>query len=377
MSEVLEVLCQEPDTGVSATVCIEGGSSVRELALELRSQLRLPRVPALFAHLNSDQTERLSAKTIVIDGLATLPDDIAIAEVVSGLVHPSLPIYFRTLEVGGNELFDLRTLRVSQGGTDVARLQLSKVTVGGIGLLGSDIAFDLAVCGVGTLDLIDNGYVDWLNVYRQTLYTRRDVYKLKTTAASQRLREMGGIRVKSWPIVVPSWRGTESRESAFEATRQLRKVMKTSQVVIGSFDNFSSRALLQLLALEQGKHFISASAEGNFGQITVFPPGGSLCYCCGRPDPREFRWYDGGACTLAPRHVQKIVSSLASKLVTDCIQGKAIQFNELSFNGGTLEIKATERTGTKNCWMCGKSGFASRATKYGVESALDWLVPPT
>jgi molybdopterin/thiamine biosynthesis adenylyltransferase len=68
-----------------------------------------------------------------------------------------------------------------------ARLKQARVTVLGLGGLGSYVALALAAAGVGDMLLVDDDTVELHNLNRQVLYTETDVGCRKTEAAARRL----------------------------------------------------------------------------------------------------------------------------------------------------------------------------------------------
>src|SRR5439155_3735307 len=70
------------------------------------------------------------------------------------------------------------------------RLREAKVTVLGLGGLGSWIAMNLAAIGVGDLVLVDHDRVELMNLNRQVLYTENDIGRSKVEAAAERLAQV-------------------------------------------------------------------------------------------------------------------------------------------------------------------------------------------
>jgi molybdopterin/thiamine biosynthesis adenylyltransferase len=85
------------------------------------------------------------------------------------------------------------------------RLKQAKVTVLGVGGLGSFVALALASAGVGDLLIVDNDIVEPSNLNRQVLYTERDLGGRKCEAAARRLAEINPhVRVEPLDLKVSS-----------------------------------------------------------------------------------------------------------------------------------------------------------------------------
>ena len=76
--------------------------------------------------------------------------------------------------------------------------------IGGIGLLGNEIAYNLATLGIGKLTILDKGEVDWYNIYRQMLFSSRNyVYHSKVKIAKKELENFGNIEIIDLNSEVP------------------------------------------------------------------------------------------------------------------------------------------------------------------------------
>ena len=80
--------------------------------------------------------------------------------------------------------------QIGRDGT--ARLRASRVTVLGVGALGSSVAEYLVRAGVGAITLVDRDVVELTNLQRQGLYAERDVGLPKAEAAARRLAAIDG-----------------------------------------------------------------------------------------------------------------------------------------------------------------------------------------
>jgi molybdopterin-synthase adenylyltransferase len=70
-----------------------------------------------------------------------------------------------------------------------ARLKNVKVTLLGLGGLGSHILYDLAALGVQHIKAVDFDRIELSNLNRQILYNKTDIGKLKTEVAKKRMKE--------------------------------------------------------------------------------------------------------------------------------------------------------------------------------------------
>ncbi len=70
------------------------------------------------------------------------------------------------------------------------RLRESRVTIVGVGGVGSATALGLAAAGVGHLRLVDSDRVEVSNLNRQLMFGTRDVGRLKVEVAAEKLRDL-------------------------------------------------------------------------------------------------------------------------------------------------------------------------------------------
>jgi molybdopterin/thiamine biosynthesis adenylyltransferase len=364
----MKVLCQDPGLNTSVYLEVAEDATIRDLAKILTERLELDSPPAFYAYLRSDAVQQYKNIAVVEDDRVDLPDDTPVRELLRDLRHKSLPIYFSTLSVDDAKLYQLRTHRFRQIGYDIDRLRNSSILIGGAGLLGGEIALNLATVGVGSVCIIDNGYVDWLNLYRQPLYDRDLVYLPKIEAAEKQLRSMGGIRIRTSRMSVPSWRNELDKHSFIRVLSELDVATTNADLVIGTFDSFSARAVMQFVALLQSRPFLVAALEASLGQVNVFQPDGSTgCYCCGLPDPRYGTWHDGGACTLASLDAQKITAAMASKCAIDVLTRGETDFDEVRYDARLMDFSKSRRTSSRRCFLCGPDGAMSEA------SSASWI----
>ncbi|MFF4036003.1 HesA/MoeB/ThiF family protein [Streptomyces sviceus] len=352
---------------------------MREVAISIMRELVLNSPPALFAYLSREATAALSEKTLADGDCVTLPEDLPIAYALKTMRDSRLPIYFRTFEVSEEKLFELRTRRFDQMGYDIRRIHDSTVLIGGVGLIGSEVAVNLAVLGIGHIIAVDSGFVDWFNIYRQTAFSKTDVYLAKVDALKQRLEEFGNINVEAMAFEVPSWRSTESRDDLVERMGALDEVISRSDLIVGAFDSFSPRALLQALCLNRKRPFLAAALEPEVGHVMLYENPEDGCYCCGLPDPRDGGWVEGGACTLASLDSQRIVGAIATKVAIERVTGVQPDANEFRYDRRSSEVVTATHKASRLCSLCGSAGAVRPQVGNGnpLQKIADWLFSNT
>lgn len=141
------------------------------------------------------------------------------------------------------------------------RLTTSRITIAGVGGLGSHVLSSLSRLGPLTLELWDPGILDVPDLNRQILYTPDDVGRSKVEAAQERLLVVNpelSVRVHAAPITGEAY--AESLPSA------------AAQVVFDCLDSFSARAQLEVIRRSRKVPVFHGGVEGYFGQVTTFLP---------------------------------------------------------------------------------------------------------
>lgn len=372
--EMMKVTLQNPDTEQTVTLNLSEDSKVCDAAKTLQQKLNIELPPLLYANLRGSAVESLKNRTTVCDDRVDLPDDVDISYVLNNMRDSGLPIYFQTLEISDDKLFELRTRRFNQVGYKTSMLKDSKVLIAGVGLLGSEIALNLATLGVGNISIIDNGNVDWTNIYRQPLYSKQDVYKRKVDTAMARLEEMGIIKVTPMTLEIPSWSSSMRKEEVVENILHLDEVVRDADIVIGALDTFSPRAVLQFMCLFRNRPFVAAALEANVGYVRMFDENAhDGCYCCGFPDPSKTKWPDGGACTLSTLESQKIIAGFATKFIVDKLEGKDVHVNKVSYYAQTMKTETFTESNSPLCSLCGDSGVIKSFQNDLTNAIIDYL----
>jgi adenylyltransferase/sulfurtransferase len=144
----------------------------------------------------------------------------------------------------------------------------SKVSLIGLGALGSSAAYYLAAAGIGTLQLIDYDVVEISNLHRQILYYTEDIDNYKTESAIKKLNALN----PDCKIEIITERITPENS---------RSILRDSDFVIEGSDNFPTKMLINDTCVYLNIPFTIAGVLRFHGQImTVIPERKTTCYKC-------------------------------------------------------------------------------------------------
>lgn len=140
---------------------------------------------------------------------------------------------------------------------EFAKVKNAKVVVAGAGGLGCTVLNLLTRIGVGSIHFYDFASIDAPDLNRQMLYHNKDIGKLKSETARNRLQEIN-------PEV--------------EIVAHCEKIDEKTQIpivdlVFDCLDNFSSRYCLDDLLQKLKIPLIHAGVSTYFGQLTTIIPG--------------------------------------------------------------------------------------------------------
>lgn len=190
------------------------------------------------------------------------------------------------------------------------RLARSRVTLVGLGALGSVLANHLARAGVGFLRLCDRDFVELDNLQRQLLYDEEDVRANlpKAAAAAAKLGRINS-EVKLDPRV------TDVNYSNVE------DLARDVDLVLDGTDNFETRFLLNDACVKLGKPWIYGGCVGSYGMVMTVLPGQGPCFTCllgEQPAPGTSPTCDtAGVLNTAVAVVASIQANEAIKILAD------------------------------------------------------------
>lgn len=244
------------------------------------------------------------------------------------------------------------------------RLRTAKVTVLGIGGLGSYVALALAAAGVGDLLLVDDDTVELHNLNRQVLYTDADVGSAKTLAAARRVTQANPhIKV-----------GTMSRRVS--GVNDARECMRGRDLLVCAADRPRIRLYdwLNEAALVEDVPWVRGANDGLTVNLFLHAPNRTACFAC--EQRRAYAVVPGYAATIrhAMNHigdrtvnpctapVSGLIGSLvaleAVKLLTGVTE-PAILNRKLIFDLQTMQIRFKEGTRDPDCPVCGQAGASA------------------
>ena len=148
---------------------------------------------------------------------------------------------------------------------DQSKLTAARVLVVGAGALGNEIVKNLALVGVGQIDIVDMDSIEGSNLARCALFRDSDRGRPKAEALAQAAAEIN----------------PEVRLTAFVCPVQQLGAAWLLQydVVIAGLDSREARLWLNASCRRMGMHWIDGAIEGLQGIVRVFGPEGA-CYDC-------------------------------------------------------------------------------------------------
>ncbi|TFF88061.1 MAG: HesA/MoeB/ThiF family protein [Promethearchaeota archaeon] len=231
------------------------------------------------------------------------------------------------------------------GGKGQKKLLNSKISLVGVGGLGSPAALYLAAAGIGTLRIIDFDFVDLSNLQRQVLHFTQDITKLKTESAYDKLHELNpDINIEL----------VNERIDPINA----EDLIKGSDYVIDGSDNVQTKMLINDLCIKLGIPFTIAGVLRFHGQIlTVIPEEKTTCYRCVFGDvktlPSSMSCSQAGVMGYLPGIFGCIEANESIKYLLNLgnlIVNRMLFIDLLEYHFNFIEIKRDE-----NCLACGKN----------------------
>lgn len=148
-------------------------------------------------------------------------------------------------------------------------LAQKKVTIVGMGALGTVLANHMVRAGVGQIRFIDRDFVEASNLQRQMLYDEQDAkeHLPKAIAAAAKLRAINsGVSIEG--IIADLHAGNAE------------SLLQDADVILDGTDNFQVRYLINDVAVKQRIPWVYGGAVRSRGMFAVIRPGITPCFRC-------------------------------------------------------------------------------------------------
>lgn len=262
-------------------------------------------------------------------------------------------------EFNSSEFYSRQTILPELGARGQEKLRQARVTIVGLGGLGSVSALFLTLAGVGTLRLVDQDTVEMNNLHRQVLYTLADLRYPKVEAAAQHIRQMNP-ETKIEPMA-------ENLDSDNTNT-----VLEGSNCVVDGLDNMQTRYLINRYCVEHRIPYVFGGAIGMEGNVAAFKTPETACLECVLPglSDAELPTCDTrgvlGATTGIVGAVQAMETIKALAGIEPQSQGRLMVFDFAQSEFRTIDLKVrpdcpvcqvkparVEISKRRLAWLCG------------------------
>ena len=219
------------------------------------------------------------------------------------------------------------------------RLLDARISVIGLGALGTVSSTLLTRAGVGHITLIDRDVVELVNLQRQVLYGEDDVGLPKAVVAAARLRQVNSsIKIEGLAKDVNS--------------ANVLGLLKGSDLVLDGTDNLETRFLINEACVETGTPWVHAAVIGTEGRVMPIIPGKTACFRCfskSLPAPGTLP-----TCETAGV-LNSVAAATASMQVTEAIKlivGKKPSGHLMVLDGWSPELLKIKMPRSKSCPAC-------------------------
>jgi Dinucleotide-utilizing enzymes involved in molybdopterin and thiamine biosynthesis family 2 len=204
----------------------------------------------------------------------------------------------------------------------------TKVTVAGVGGLGSMVSSLLARIGFGTIHIIDRDVVSLSDLHRQILYDEGDVGVPKVYAAEKKLKQINSkVNIYSHALSVNNF-------------NMIKGIINDSDIIIDGLDNMRARYNLNFMAVTLGKPYVFASAIENYGNLSSIVPGKTPCLNEFYGDFKDRELPTCATTGVNPAIVTSIASLEVNEAINLVLKGSSPFFGKLALldlSAGSLE----------------------------------------
>ena len=155
------------------------------------------------------------------------------------------------------ERFSRQLVLKNIGAKGQKKILSSKILIVGVGGLGCPAAENLVRAGIGTIGLIDNDIVNLSNIHRQSLFSSKDLKKLKVKVAAKKLKEINPFtKIKIY----------KSRLNQ----KNIKDIIKNYELIIDGSDNFKTKFLINDYCIKLKKKLVTGAISKFDGHIFTF-----------------------------------------------------------------------------------------------------------
>ena len=243
------------------------------------------------------------------------------------------------------------------------KIMNARVTLCGVGALGTVLANTLVRAGVGFVRVVDRDFVEPSNLQRQVLFDESDVTGNlpKAEAAAIKLRQINSS-VTVEPVVADINR------------TNIEDLCKDADLILDGTDNFEVRYLINDVAIKHHKPWVYGGAVGTEGMSMTILPGETPCLRCvfeASPGPGEV-----GTCetagVLGP--IVGIIANFQSAEALKILAGKSDAINRELFcinlwDNTNRRVKVAPLKGRKGkCPCCALREFSWLEGEQGTQT---------
>lgn len=148
---------------------------------------------------------------------------------------------------------------------DQSKLRSARVLVVGAGAIGNEVVKNLALVGIGHIEVVDMDTIEHSNLARCVFFREHHEGKAKAAVLAAEVMTLNP-EITAVAHVMP-------------VQRLGIGYLRDFDIIIGALDNREARAWVNQAARKLGKYWIDAAIEGLRGLVRTFGPEGA-CYAC-------------------------------------------------------------------------------------------------
>jgi adenylyltransferase/sulfurtransferase len=228
------------------------------------------------------------------------------------------------------------------GGEGQKKILNAKVVIIGAGGLGSPAAYYLAAAGVGKIGIVDSDRADLSNLQRQILHFTKDVGRLKTESAKEKL-----IAINPDCQVVMH----NTRINA----HNVLDIISDYDAVIDGCDNFPTRYLINDACIISRTPLFEGAVISFSGQAITIKPHESACYRCLYEEPPPPGLVPSCQEAGVMGAIPGVIGIIQATEVIKWILGKGSLLTDrlLIYNGLEMEFNELKISRNPQCPVCG------------------------